>query len=68
MKRSSPVLVLTGVLVAATMGISYAITNGEPDGNRHPYVGLIVFDNAPGRPAWRCSGALLCGAVILTTE
>ena len=66
MRRSLQVLVLTGVLVAATMGISYAITNGEPDGNRHPYVGLIVFDNAPGRPAWRCSGSLLSDRVILT--
>ncbi len=42
-----------------------AVTNGEPDNGRHPYVGLIVFDDADG-PAWRCSGALLSRTVVLT--
>ena len=65
MRRSLQVLVLTGVLVAATMGISYAITNGGPDGNRHPYVGLIVFD-VGGTPSHRCSGSLLSPTVVLT--
>ena len=41
------------------------MTNGEPDNGRHPYVGLIVFDDADG-PAWRCSGALLSPTVVLT--
>jgi hypothetical protein len=42
-----------------------AITNGQPDGNRHPYVGLIVFD-VGGSPSHRCSGALLSPTVVLT--
>lgn len=42
------------------------ITNGTPDGNNHPYVGLLVFDAAPGQPAWRCSGTLLSPTVVLT--
>ena len=49
----------------ATAGVASAITNGQPDGNRHPYVGLIVFDDAEG-PAWRCSGSLLPPEVVLT--
>ena len=52
-------LVLTGTLLVGMMGISYAITNGTPDGNNHPYVGLVVFDIATTTgpvPAWRCSG------------
>jgi V8-like Glu-specific endopeptidase len=42
-----------------------AITNGEPDGNRHPYVGLAVFDDADG-PSRRCSASLLSPTVVLT--
>jgi hypothetical protein len=43
-----------------------AITNGEPDGINHPYVGLLVFDYAPGEPGWRCSGSLISPTVVLT--
>lgn len=56
--------VLLGLAVAS-VGIAYAITNGEPDEGRHPYVGLVVFDDEEG-PAWRCSGTLLSPTVFLT--
>lgn len=59
------IVFLTFVLLMSTMGISYAITNGQPDGNRHPYVGLVVFD-VGGQPSHRCSGALLSDRVFLT--
>ena len=36
------------------------------DGDDHPYVGLLVFDYAPGEPGWRCSGALIDPYVVLT--
>lgn len=49
----------------AMTGNAAAITNGEPDNGRHPYVGLLVFDDADG-PAWRCSGTLLSPTVVLT--
>ena len=42
-----------------------AITNGQPDAGRHPYVGLAVFDDAAG-PAWRCSASLISPTVVLT--
>jgi len=42
------------VLLGSTTA-ALAITNGQPDGNNHPYVGLLVFDDEDG-PAWRCSG------------
>lgn len=58
-----PFLVVVGVLVTAV--VPGAITNGTPDGNNHPYVGLIVFDDALG-PAWLCSGSLLSPTVVLT--
>jgi hypothetical protein len=49
-----------------SLGVAYAVTNGQPDGDAHPYVGLLVFDVAPGAPAWRCSGALIAPNVVLT--
>jgi hypothetical protein len=59
--------VLIGLLLALGMvGSSGAITNGQPDGDHHPYVGLLVFDSAPGVPAWRCSGSLIAPTVVLT--
>jgi len=48
---------------------AHAITNGQPDNGRHPYVGLAVFDtmvNGVATPTWRCSGTLLSPTVFLT--
>lgn len=42
-----------------------AVTNGEPDAGRHPYVGLAVFD-VNGQPSHRCSASLLSPTVVLT--
>jgi hypothetical protein len=53
-------------LLVGSVGVAYAITNGQPDGDDHPYVGLLVFDYAPGEPGWRCSGALIADNVVLT--
>jgi secreted trypsin-like serine protease len=60
---------MVGVVLALMLGSlsgSYAITNGQPDAGAHPYVGLLVFDYAPGAPGWRCSGALIAPDVVLT--
>ena len=43
-----------------------AITNGELDGDRHPYVGIMVAKDVEGNPLWRCSGALLSSTVYVT--
>jgi hypothetical protein len=48
-----------------------AITNGAPDGDNHPYVGILVFDIYnpdldANVPAWRCSGSLISEDVVLT--
>jgi len=47
-------------------GRASAVTDGVPDGNRHPYVGLMVAQDASGNPLWRCSGTLLSSTVFLT--
>lgn len=43
-----------------------AITDGELDGEGHPYVGLMVAQDANGAPLWRCSGTLLSPTLFLT--
>jgi hypothetical protein len=51
---------------AAVVSSSLAITHGRPDGNAHPYVGLMVALDKDGVPLWRCSGSLLSPTVFLT--
>jgi hypothetical protein len=44
-----------------------AITFGEPDGNRHPNVGLLLGDFlGDGTPIPECSGTLISSTVFLT--
>jgi hypothetical protein len=53
-------LCLVTALVLGTFGSADAVTNGRPDGNLHPYVGLVTdFEFA-------CSGILLSPTVFLT--
>ena len=75
MKKLTFVLVLVLVMAFGLASVAYAITNGQPDGDNHPYVGLLVFDvNVWDEvneewvpvPAWRCSGALIAPNVVLT--
>jgi hypothetical protein len=66
MKRIVVSLLLSLIVVLSVFGPAAAITNGEPDNGRHPYVGLLVFDVAEGQPGWRCSGSLISPTVVLT--
>lgn len=66
MKRVAFVTLIVLALTISTVGVAFAVTNGTPDGTNHPYVGLLVFDDAPGHPAWRCSGSLIAPRVVLT--
>ncbi|MEM4290089.1 MAG: hypothetical protein QXQ48_07445 [Nitrososphaerota archaeon] len=43
-----------------------AIQYGQPDGNAHPYIGLVVFYDKNKVPLWRCTGALISERVLLT--
>ena len=43
-----------------------AITYGEPDGEEHPYVGLVGFYDAGGNWLWRCSATLISPTILLT--
>jgi len=71
-RRVLLVAVAVLALVLGAVGISNAISNGEADAGRHPYVGLLIFDSDEpgcpegGGPCWRCSGALIAPDVVLT--
>lgn len=65
-RKSLVVAVVVLALLVGSVGIAYAITNGEPDGENHPYVGLMVAQNAGGTALWRCSGTLLSPTLFLT--
>ena len=61
-------LLICVVVLGLTLGslsAAYAIVFGWPDGDDHPYVGMMVADDADG-PAWRCSGTLIAPKVFLT--
>ena len=65
MRRNILVLTLVVVILVLSVTAVLGITNGQPDGDDHPYVGLLVFD-VEGAPAWRCSGSLIAPDVVLT--
>jgi hypothetical protein len=65
MKKFLITFVLVLVLTLSSVGSAFAITDGSPDGDGHPFVGLLVFD-VGGGPAWRCTGTLLSPTVVLT--
>src|SRR5438552_7259606 len=70
-RRVLRVLMARG-LIALTMSFvvflatdAQAITNGQPDGNEHPYAGM-VFDVASDGGVAACSGVLVSPRVFLT--
>jgi len=65
MKRLMALLAATAAAVAIAVVPASAITNGTPDQNGHPYVGLMVAKNSAGVPLWRCSGTLMSETVFM---
>ena len=57
------------VAVLAAAAPLLAVTNGEPDGNRHPYVGVAIqpIPEMPGFVAV-CSGSALSSTKFLTAS
>jgi hypothetical protein len=66
MKRILISSTLALLLILSLISVASAITNGEPDAGRHPFVGLMVADDADGNPLWRCTGTLISETVFLT--
>jgi hypothetical protein len=62
-------IIAAGAVVAALAAAApaAAITNGEPDGNRHPNVGGLVSPTQFSDGTWLyCSGTLISSTVFLT--
>ncbi len=66
MKKIVLAWTLTLMLLLSVVGVASAITDGEPDGEGHPFVGLALFYDENDEYMWRCSGTLLSDAVFLT--
>jgi secreted trypsin-like serine protease len=60
MRRALLLLALMAVTVLGASGVAQAILNGQPDGNRHPYVGLVTDGE------FVCSGAAISPTVFIT--
>lgn len=63
-------LAAAGIALAAVTAVAAPVSGitrgGVPDGNDHPYVGLMVTKNADGQPLWRCSGTLVSPTLFVT--
>ncbi len=66
MSKKLSVILITLILLFIMVIPASAITDGELDGEGHPFVGLMVAIDADGNPLWRCSGTLLSKKVFLT--
>jgi hypothetical protein len=65
MKKFSIILTIIVVLSLALAGTALAISNGQPDGNNHPYVGMAIGP-ATGGGYWVCSAAAISPTVLVT--
>ena len=65
MRKSFAVLAAAAAALVIGLVPASAITDGTPDHNGHPYVGLMVAKNAAGAPQWRCSGTLMSSTVFM---
>jgi len=63
------VLLVSLVLLGVVAAQAQAVTNGEPDGNRHPYVGIAI-QFIPDQPGFVtvCSGAAISATQFLTAS
>jgi len=60
MRRAVLLLATMALVILLAGGVAQAILNGQPDGNRHPYVGWASTEE------WACSGTLISPTVFLT--
>jgi len=65
MKKVMLVWACSLVIAMGAAGVARAVTDGELDGEDHPYVVLLLMEIA-GEPMFRCSATLLSPTVVLT--
>jgi hypothetical protein len=64
MRRAIGVAAISLLALLGSTAPASAITGGQPDGNGHPNVGLILFYDQDGR--FRCSATLVTPTVLIT--
>jgi hypothetical protein len=64
LRRALATATVAVLAILAPAAPAAAITGGEPDGDRHPNVGLILFYQPDGR--FRCSATLISPTVLIT--
>src|SRR5688500_6251729 len=60
MRRLATLFAVTVLALQGLVAPAEAIIEGQPDGNRHPYVGMAFNDQ------FLCSGSLIAPTVFLT--
>lgn len=65
LKRWQRLLIIVAVILTITIPVA-AITFGEPDDGRHPYVALIGLYDENWEWMWRCSGTMISDTVMVT--
>jgi len=65
MKKYTIILTMVLILSLVLAGTVFAISNGQPDGDNHPYVG-IALGPATGGGYWVCSAAAISPTVLVT--
>ncbi|HEU4451097.1 MAG TPA: trypsin-like serine protease [Gaiellaceae bacterium] len=67
MRRTLVLLAVTAAALALA-GSAVAIVFGQLDGNRHPNVGALVYEDEDGERGILCSGTLIAPDVFLTAS
>jgi hypothetical protein len=65
MKKITVILSAVLLLALVLAGTAFAVTNGQPDGDNHPYVGMAI-GAATGGGFWVCSAAAISPTVLVT--
>jgi len=64
--RALAAIVAAWLLVGALAAPAAAVTNGTPDGDGHPYVGLMTAHASNGDYQFRCTGTLVSPTIFVT--
>ena len=65
-KKLAAIFGVALIIVIALSGTAYAITNGQPDGDAHPYVGMVVTWDGDSDYVYLGTGSLIAPQVVLT--
>jgi hypothetical protein len=65
MRKAILLLATMALAILMAAGAASAITYGQPDGNKHPYVGALVGADEQGKFVF-CSGTLIAPDIFLT--